>query len=161
MDGADPPAGARLRVGRMVAGVFGAGRFPVSPGSAGSAVAILIGWPLLLLPGWVLIAAALAATAGGWWAVRAAEIRGDPGWVVIDEVAGQWIALLGLAVPTIPGLLAAFVLFRVLDVTKPGPVGWADRQHGATGVMLDDVIAGAIAAGLLSALRLAWARLLT
>ncbi len=145
----------------MVAGVFGAGRFPITPGGAGSAVAVLVGWPLLLLPGWVLIVAALAAAFGGWWAIKVAEVQGDPGWVVIDEVAGQWIALLGLAVPTVHGLLVAFLLFRVLDVTKLGPIGWADRQHGPAGIMLDDVIAGAIAGTLLLILRLAWPRLLT
>ena len=155
------PPDARVRAARLVSGVFGAGWLPVTPGSAGSAVAVLLGWPLLLLPGWALIAAALAATVGGWWAVRTAEVRGDPGWVVIDEVAGQWITLFGLAAPTAPGLLAAFALFRVLDVTKLGPVGWADRQHGAAGIMLDDVIAGAIAALILFALRLVWPHLLT
>lgn len=150
----------RRRLATMIASVGGAGRFPVSPGSAGSLVAVLAGWPLLLLPAWALIAAALVATLGGWWAVTAAEIRGDPGWVVIDEVAGQWIAMLALAAPTIPGLALAFLLFRVLDVTKIGPIGWADRQSGAIGVMLDDVIAGGIAAALLLALRLEWPGLL-
>jgi phosphatidylglycerophosphatase A len=66
--------------------------------------------------------------------------------VVIDEFAGQWIALLPLSHPSPLGLLAAFVLFRLLDITKPGPIGWADRQHGPLGVMADDVIAGGIAA---------------
>jgi phosphatidylglycerophosphatase A len=96
----------------------------------------------------VALAAALAVL-GGWWAVRAVQAGDDPGWVVADEFAGQWIALLGLAHPTLVGLTAAFVLFRVLDIAKPGPVGWADRQHGPMGVMADDVIAGAIAAALL------------
>ena len=91
--------------------------------------------------------------AAGAWAIAAGGVTGDPGWVVIDEIAGQWIALLALPRPAPLWLLAAFVLFRALDVAKPGPVGWADRQRGAVWVMADDVIAGALAAALLLALR--------
>jgi phosphatidylglycerophosphatase A len=75
---------------------------------------------------------------------------------VIDEVAGQWIALwpimigashVGADVTALwPGWVAAFVLFRLFDITKPGPIGWADRRGDALGVMLDDVIAGVFAA---------------
>jgi phosphatidylglycerophosphatase A len=57
-------------------------------------------------------------------------------------------------------LLTAFVIFRLLDITKPGPIGWADRQHGAAGVMADDVIAGGITAGILWAVGSHWPRLL-
>jgi phosphatidylglycerophosphatase A len=145
-----------LKVARLIAGFFGCGRFPVTPGSAGSLAAVLLGWPLLLLPGWVLPLAVLLATFAGLWAIAASGIEEDPGWVVIDEVAGQWIALLGLAAPTPLGLLAAFLLFRLIDITKPGPVGWADRQHGPAGVMADDLIAGAIVAGSLWAVRSRW-----
>ena len=69
-------------------------------------------------------------------------------------MAGQWITLLALPRPAPFWLLAAFLLFRVLDIAKPGPIGWADRQHGPLGVMADDVIAGAIGAALLLAARL-------
>ena len=51
---------------------------------------------------------------------------------------------------------AAFVLFRLFDIVKPGPVGWADRKGGAAGIMADDLIAGAIAAGILWAVRGRW-----
>ncbi len=146
----------RRRLGRLIAGVGGVGRFPVSPGSAGSAVAIAAGAWLMTLPAWVLPVAILAVTLAGLWAVRAAEAGDDPGWVVIDEVAGQWIALLGLAAPDPRGLAAAFVVFRLIDITKPGPVGWADRQHGPAGVMGDDLIAGALSAGVLWAARTRW-----
>lgn len=80
----------------------------------------------------------------------------DPSWIVIDEVAGQFVALLPVSLgaaaagaPVLalwPGWLAAFLAFRLFDIWKPGPVGWADRQGGALGVMLDDLIAGALAA---------------
>ena len=65
------------------------------------------------------------------------------------KVPGMWIAMLGLARPGWIGLALAFMLFRLLDITKPGPVGWADRQAGAGGIMGDDVIAGVIAAVIL------------
>jgi phosphatidylglycerophosphatase A len=149
-----------LSPARFIASGFGAGYAPVAPGTAGSLVALLLGALLMLASPVALPVAALAATIGGVWAIRAARVDGDPGWVVIDEVAGQWIAMLPLPRPAWPGLLAAFLLFRLFDITKPGPVGWADRRHGAVGVMADDVIAGAIAAVILSFFRLWWPHLL-
>jgi phosphatidylglycerophosphatase A len=121
---------------------------------------LVLGVPLLLAPPGTLAVAALLVSLLGLWAIRAAEVDGDPGWVVIDEVAGQWVALLGLARPTPLGLLAAFALFRLFDIVKPGPVGWADRQGGAGGIMADDLIAGAIAAGILWAVGQRWPGLL-
>lgn len=140
----------------IIASFFGAGRSPWAPGTAGSLVALLLGAAALHGPVWLLPALAVAATLAGLLAIPHAvpDREADPGWVVIDEVAGQWITLLGLAAsPSIPGLLAAFLLFRALDIWKPGPIGWADRKPGAVGIMLDDVIAGVIAALLLLALR--------
>ena len=131
---------------RFLASGFGSGFFPVAPGTAGSLVALLLGGGLLHVSIWALIFAALLAIGIGLWAIRAAEGGADPGWVVIDEFAGQWIALLGLARPSLIGLLAAFALFRLLDIVKPGPVAWADRRKDSVGVMGDDVIAGALAA---------------
>jgi phosphatidylglycerophosphatase A len=145
-----------LRIAPLIAGFFGCGRAPQAPGTAGSLAAVLLGWPLMLLPGWVLPCCALLAALAGLWAIAACEAEEDPGWIVIDEVAGQWIALLGLRTPTPLGLLAAFLLFRLLDIAKPGPVGWADRQRGAAGIMADDLIAGAIVAGILWAVRSRW-----
>jgi len=149
-----------VNIARLIASGLGAGHAPGAPGTAGSLLALVLGVPLLIGPPWALPLAALAAVLGGVWAIRAARAGGDPGWVVIDEVAGQWIAMLGLARPTWQGLLAAFVLFRLLDIAKPGPIGWADRQGGAAGVMADDVIAGAGAALILVALRLTFPALL-
>jgi phosphatidylglycerophosphatase A len=145
-----------MRLARFIAGGFGTGYAPFAAGTVASAVAVVVGAGLLLLSPWVLALAALLATFGGYRAVKGAAIEGDPGWVVIDEFAGQWITLLALARPTIPGLVAAFVLFRIFDITKLGPVGWADRRHGAFGIMADDVIAGIIAALLLVLMRLVW-----
>jgi len=140
---------------RLVASFFGVGFFPVAPGTAGSAVALLVGVVLMLGPPWLLPLGAAIAVAAGLLAIPRAvtDPQADPGWVVIDEVAGQWIALLGLADVSAAGLLAAFVGFRALDIWKPGPVGWADRQAGAFGIMADDVLAGAIVALVLYAAR--------
>jgi phosphatidylglycerophosphatase A len=80
----------------------------------------------------------------------------DPGWIVIDEVVGQWFALLPVAFGAArtgasffdlwPGVLTAFVFFRLFDIWKPWLVGRADARDDATGVMLDDVWAGFFAA---------------
>ncbi|MCW1956035.1 MAG: phosphatidylglycerophosphatase A [Roseobacter sp.] len=130
------------------------------PGTWGSAAALPAAYALTLLGGpWLVAFGALAAFLIGWWAT-AVMIEGqdnhDPSEVVIDEVAGQWIALLpvligashaGLdALALWPGWLVAFVGFRVFDILKPGLVGWADRRGDALGVMLDDIIAGVAAA---------------
>jgi phosphatidylglycerophosphatase A len=148
-----------VRIARLIASGCGCGLVPFAPGTVGSAVALLSGALLMQLSPYTLPIAVLAAIVGGVWAIRAAAIDGDPGWVVIDEFAGQWLALLGLSHASFAGLLAAFVVFRLLDIAKPGPIGWADRQGGAAGVMADDVIAGAIAAGILWAIDTRWPEL--
>jgi phosphatidylglycerophosphatase A len=142
-----------MTLARLIASGFGSGLAPKSPGTAGSLAALLIGATLMWLSPAALPVAVLLASLGGLWAVSTARVDGDPGWVVIDEFAGMWITMMGLARPTTVGLIAAFLLFRLLDIAKPGPIGWADRQKGAAGIMADDIIAGAIAAGILWAVR--------
>jgi len=140
-----------------IAGGFGIGRFPWAPGTLASLAALLVGAALLAASPWLLAVAAAVATFGGIWAIAAARAgEDDPGWVVIDEVAGQWLTLLALPRPTLPGLIAAFALFRLLDILKPGPIGWADKRSGALAVMGDDVIAGVIGAAVLLAVRWVW-----
>jgi phosphatidylglycerophosphatase A len=143
-----------MTLARLIAAGFGTGFAPLAAGTIASAVAVPIGVLLLMASPWLLLAAVVLAVCGGVWAVQAARVVGDPGWVVIDEFAGQWITLLGLAYITPAGLVAAFVLFRFFDVTKLGPVGWADRQHGTFGIMADDIIAGVIAAVILHAVQI-------
>lgn len=130
----------------LVATWFGAGLVRYAPGTMGSLVALPVGWLIHWAAGpAVLLAAAVAVFLAGWWAtvrfIEGSEIP-DPGAVVVDEVAGQWIVL--AAAP--PGALyvaLAFVLFRIFDIAKPWPVSWADRNlKGGFGVMADDVIAG-------------------
>ena len=109
-------------------------------------------WIVVVLPDW--------RSFHGWSAATKVEIEvgddHDPSWVVIDEVVGQWIALLPVSYGAMmmgvdllrlwPGILAAFLLFRLFDITKPWLVGRADARGDALGVMLDDVWAGVFAA---------------
>ena len=130
-----------------------------APGTWGSLAALPLAWLVARgFGGAGLIVATLAVAALGLWATRAylAGRAEDPSEVVIDEVAGQWVALWPVVLGALnndvallalwPGWVAAFLLFRLFDITKPWLVGWADRQHGAVGVMLDDLIAGVFAA---------------
>lgn len=138
---------------------FGSGLAPFAPGTFGSAAALLPWLLLRQLPLWgVLLVTAGTFAIGVWASERCAARLGlqDPGWIVIDEFVGQWLALL-LAPPGWPWMLAGFALFRLFDVWKPWPVSWADRNvHGGLGVMLDDAMAGAMAAGALASLHWAW-----
>ena len=141
---------------RLVASGLGVGYAPVAPGTVGSLVAVLVGLVLLPLGTGVIALAALGATLGGLWAVWHLGAEDDPGWIVIDEVAGQWIAMAALSAVTVQGVVAAFIGFRLLDILKPGPIGWADRMPGARGVMLDDVLAGLVVAGVIGCVRTVW-----
>lgn len=145
---------------RAVATVGGIGRLPLAPGSWASAAAIPLAWGLHWLGGFWLMGPATVAIAVLGWVATARYLRSpddDPPEVVIDEVAGMMVALWPLsagltwlgAAPHVwpwPGWVVGFLLFRALDIFKPPPVGWADRQGGATGVMLDDLLAGLMAA---------------
>ena len=146
-----------MTLARLIAGGCGVGKFPWAPGTFASLVAAVLGGLLLGVSPWLLAAAALAATLGGVWAIGAADASaGDPGWVVIDEFAGQWLTLLALPRPSLPGVVVAFLLFRLLDIAKPGPIGWADRRAGPLAVMGDDVLAGVAGAAILVAVRAVW-----
>jgi phosphatidylglycerophosphatase A len=138
-------------VRHMVLTWFGCGLSPKAPGT----VASLGAMPLGALIHWgfgadTLFTCAILLFLIGW-AVGVAHFRNqneieDPQWVVVDEVAGQWLAL--TVVPlSIGGFTLAFVLFRLFDILKPWPVNWADRTvGGALGIMLDDLLAGLYAA---------------
>ncbi len=144
----------RFDLPHCIASGFYSGRSPKAPGTAGSLAAALIGAGLLALAPVLLWPACLAATTAGFWAVpRVATADEDPGWVVIDEFAGQFLAMTTLGHFTWQGVAAAFVLFRLFDIAKPGPIGCIDRQGGAFGIMADDLFAGAAAALILLAAR--------
>ncbi len=147
-------------IARLIATVGGVGYLRPAPGTWGSAVALPMAWLLHVLGGFPLLVIALIATfAKGWWATKEmtdGQSDHDPSEIVIDEVVGQWIALLPLSyaawhrgldiLAMWPGWIAAFVLFRLFDIWKPLWIGKADRRGDALGVMLDDVIAGVFAA---------------
>lgn len=147
-------------IARMIGTVMGVGYLKPAPGTWGSAVALPWGWLLHVLGGLpLLVIAIIAAFLKGWWAtskMTSGSDDHDPSEIVIDEVVGQWIALLPLSIASWrmgiditvmwPGWIAAFALFRLFDIWKPSIVGWADRRGDALGVMLDDVFAGIFAA---------------
>jgi len=144
-----------------IATLAGTGRLPVAPGTWGSLVGLLTGIAILLASNLIiLMICTLVFTLIGWLATAQAT-KGkedhDPSEIVIDELVGQWVALFPLAQglwftlgpdwfgPLISVMLP-FALFRLFDILKPWPVSWADRQPTALGVMMDDLIAGAMAA---------------
>ena len=146
------PDRAALRLATWLATWFGAGLLPWAPGTWASLAALPFAWGLVWLGGpWLLLAAAALVFGLGLWAagryMRAVGVH-DPGAVVIDEIAGQWLTL--CIAPLDPrAYLLGFVLFRLADVLKPWPVSWLDRRvGGGFGVMIDDV-AAAVYAGLL------------
>ncbi len=145
---------------RLLLSFLGAGFLKPAPGTWGSLAALpaawvvhLIGGPVLLTIGAVLLF--LLGTRATRLETETAEDH-DPGWIVIDEVVGQWIALLPVslgammaATPALnlwPGIVAAFLFFRLFDIWKPWIIGTADKRGDALGVMLDDVWAGVFAA---------------
>lgn len=137
-----------------VATLGGIGRLRPGPGTWGSAAVL----PCVLAGPAACAAMALVAMVAGYWAAGRVLTDGieDPGWFVADEAAGMLLALAALPGPSLVGVALAFLLFRALDIGKPWPIGWADAQPGAFGVMLDDVLAGAIAAAVLIGVRVAW-----
>lgn len=137
--------------GALLLSAFGLGWFPHAPGSLASFAT----FALIVVAQSAFSAGPLAA--GVLFAygvvttlllgdVRAATGRKDPSWIVSDEVAGQSLACAGAVFFRIgPAWLAAFLLFRLLDVAKPGPVRRAEALPGGAGVLCDDLIAGAVA----------------
>ncbi|KJZ20123.1 phosphatidylglycerophosphatase A family protein [Loktanella sp. S4079] len=150
----------------LIATFFYVGHLRPAPGTWGSLAALPAAWLIYTLLGpWGLLAGCVISYFAGVWATRvetAGKENHDPSEIVIDEVCGQWIALLPVAYGAYmmsanitalwPGWIAAFILFRLFDITKWGPIGWADRRNDPTGVMLDDVIAGIFAAVVVVAL---------
>lgn len=140
----------------FIATFGGAGLLPKAPGTWGSLTTLPIGWLILSTMGWqgVLVASAVV-TVVGWWASQAVierTGRKDPGAIVIDEVAGQMLCL-AVVEPSIWQFAVAFVMFRIMDIFKPFPASWADRNlGGGLGVMADDILAALYALGATAAI---------
>ncbi len=135
---------------------LGSGLAPKAPGTAGS-LAVLVLVPLWMWLGFYpsLLIMLIMSVVGIWICGRTAEIMQvhDDGRIVWDEFAGQSIALLPLlwlGQMSWWGVLIAFGLFRLFDIWKPWPIGYADRQmQGGFGIMMDDILAGISAAAVL------------
>jgi phosphatidylglycerophosphatase A len=150
----DKLPGKRTSWAWLIGTFFGAGLLKPGPGTYGSIAAVLLWFatahllhpsPVALTIGTII--AAIAATAIG---IPAAAIvaresgREDPGHVVIDEVAGQLIALIAVPADWKHAALS-LLLFRLFDILKPPPVRQLERLPAGTGIMLDDVAAGLLA----------------
>ena len=129
---------------------WGVGYLPLMPGTFGSLVGIAV---FLLLKWWpIQVAATVLITFTGIWAGSRTEriLRlKDPGRVVVDEVAGQMIALLPLSVfaaSSLTWIIVSFILFRLFDIFKPYPARRLEALPSGLGIMMDDVLAGAYAA---------------
>lgn len=139
-----------------IATFFGIGYLKPGPGTWGSLAAVLLWFAFARFVHlsshaliFALLAAILITIAIGVPAATIAEResgRTDPGFVVIDEVIGQWIALIGSPVNW-PHALIALILFRVFDITKPFPVRRLERLPAGSGIVFDDVAAGLYALG--------------
>jgi phosphatidylglycerophosphatase A len=122
------------------------GWWPVGPGTLASAAIAAAWWWASPSRAITLAAAAAIGLVGTFTAsVADRELGRDDGRIVIDEAAGMALALVGVPAG-LTGAAVAFVLFRALDIGKPPPVSWCERVAGGAGVMLDDVVAGVLAA---------------
>jgi phosphatidylglycerophosphatase A len=144
---------------RLIATFFYAGHLRPAPGTWGSLAGVVAGVLLHEFGGpLLLVIATVALFFVGTWATERhmkATATHDPGEIVVDEVVGQWIAMVPVSIGAAhagfgimalwPGLVVAFLAFRAFDIWKPGPIGWCETIPGAWGVMLDDVAAGWIA----------------
>jgi phosphatidylglycerophosphatase A len=136
---------------------FGAGRLPLAPGTWGAALALLLIYPLvhwaIFTPSVFTLFLSILIILFTWIGVKACDVLEDewgedPKQVVIDEMIGVWIALLGFQ--TTGGndifiFVAAFILFRFFDIAKPLGIKQLENIKGGWGVMLDDVLAGVYA----------------
>jgi phosphatidylglycerophosphatase A len=133
-----------------VATFFGSGLLRPASGTWGSLAALPVGYALHAMAGFggLVVGAGIAYALGMWasdiWLQH--DDNQDPSAIVIDEVAGLWLAL-AFVPATLAGWAAAFLLFRFFDIVKPWPVSWADTKlKGAEGVMADDILAGCMSA---------------
>ncbi len=136
------------RLALALATWFGCGYFPWGPGTIGALVAVSIAFVLHVYAGsgrfffFVLVIVWLVPAI--WASTRSARLvkAKDPGLVVIDEVLGQWLTLVGAATLTWKNFLAAFLLFRVFDIWKPWPIRKIERLPEGYGIVCDDLAAG-------------------
>ena len=131
---------------------FGSGLARRAPGTFGTLAALpflpLFSWIALPWSGLVLLALALIGIGVCGHAARSMKLD-DPGCVVWDEMVGLWLTLFALPLNLV-SIVGGFLLFRLFDIAKPWPISWCDRNiKGGTGIMVDDLVAGLLAALLL------------
>ncbi|MDR2180027.1 MAG: phosphatidylglycerophosphatase A [Synergistaceae bacterium] len=136
-----------LKFAAWIATVGGAGYFTKMPGTVGSALACLV-CAFSPVPWWAILTTALLGTGCADVYSKMKNIP-DPSEVVIDEVVGMWLSLAGLPRTFI---LPAFLLFRIIDITKPVPVSTMEKLPGGWGIMADDVVGGIMTNLILQAL---------
>ena len=145
--------------GWLLGTAMGVGLFPVAPATVASLAAVAVYYALPVQgDSLTFLALTAASLVVGPWACGSLmrENDPDPKRAVWDEVAGMWLTCLFLP-KTLPWLIAAFLLFRVLDILKPWPIRIYERLPGGWGIMADDVAAGVIGAASLNLVyRLAW-----
>jgi phosphatidylglycerophosphatase A len=136
-------------IASIISSGFGSGYAAKAPGTVGSLAAVgawlIASWTGLLLSPLSQLVAAIVVILVGTWATKVSldeEGGEDPQWIVIDEWAGIFIALIGTNPAALAQTLLAFLFFRFFDVLKPGPVSKAEDLPGAVGVMGDDIVAG-------------------
>ena len=137
----------------LLATGFGSGLSPVVPGTMGSLAAIPFWYLMTFLP-WQLysLVVMMSICIGVYLCHRTAKDMGthDHGSIVWDEFVGMWITLMALPTMDWQWVAAGFVIFRIFDMWKPWPIRWFDRNiHGGMGIMVDDIVAGVISAGVL------------
>ena len=133
----------------FIATGFGLGLIPKAPGTFGSLLGIPLGIFLSQIHFSVSLPMIALVTAIGILIIKEAEKsfkHHDASEIVLDEIVGQAIPLMFVE-PSLMNIGLSFIFFRLFDIVKKGPVGWADRNiKGATGIMIDDVVAGILAA---------------
>ena len=124
---------------------FGVGYCPKVPGTAGTLLGVVLYFGLSAYPmPFYIISLGVMLGTGAWLCEWAAKSFGDPDpkEVVWDEMTGYLVAM-AAAPRSLAWMAAGFVLFRLFDILKPGPIGWAERRFsGGVGIMLDDLLAG-------------------
>jgi phosphatidylglycerophosphatase A len=152
----EPTTVPKSRLSWLIATFFGVGFLPPGPGTWASAVTVILWWATghWLQSGWPIPVAVLVSVAITIIGIPPSTVvaresgRKDPGFVVIDEVAGQMISLIGVPFSW-KYFLASFILFRSFDIVKPFPLRRLESLPGGTGIMMDDVGAGLYALALL------------
>lgn len=131
---------------------FGSGLLRPAPGTWGSFAALIIGiWMVQTFDLSIFLTAIVIVSIAGTFAINSIEKQSgihDAPEIVIDEVAGMWLAMIPFYFmePTWWGFATAFLLFRLFDIIKPWPIGWLDKRvSGGFGVMIDDIVAGIFA----------------